>query len=141
MVRALMSPAPERLAVFLHSGEYDRVHQGLSIAVSGASAGRSVEVYFFWWALERLIRDDLDAPDFGPGREELSQDFVDRGFPTLRQLLEAARSSGRVRLFACSGSLGILDETPAAIATRIDELVGWSAILERTAGVTDRFLL
>ena len=131
----------ERLAIFLHSGDYDRVQQGLSIAVSGAAAGRPVDVFFFWWALDRLVRDDLDAPDFGPGREILSEEFTEKGFPTLRELLAAAKSTGQVRLVACSGSLAILGKTPLAVEGKVDEVVGWAAILERTAGVTDRFLL
>lgn len=130
----------ERLAVFLHSGDYDRVHQGFSIAASAASAGRQVDVYLFWWALDRLIRDDLDEPNFGPGHEELSEDFTEKGFPTIRVLLEAAWASGNMRMHACSGSLAILGKTPAAIEGKVDELVGWAAILERTAGVTDRFV-
>ena len=130
-----------KLAIFLHSGDYDRVHQGLSIAVAGASAGRKVEVYFFWWALDRLIRDDLDVPLFGPERAELADDFTEKGFPTIRELIAAARSSGLVRLHACSGSLAILGKTAEAIEGKVDELVGWAAILERTAAVTDRFLL
>ena len=129
------------LAVFLHSGDYDRVQQGLAIAVSGAAAGRRVDVFFFWWALDRLIRDDLDAPDFGPGREILSEEFVEKGLPTLRALLGAARETGSVRLYACSGSLAILGKTPLAVEGKVDEVVGWAAILERTAGVTDRFVI
>jgi peroxiredoxin family protein len=130
-----------RLAIFLHSGDYDRVHQGLAIAVAGSSAGREVDVFFFWWALDRLLRDTLDEPDFGPGREALAEDFVERGFPTIRQLLEAARSSGKVHLFACSGSLAILGKTAEALHGKVDGLIGWSTILDRTAGITDRFQL
>jgi len=130
-----------RLAIFLQSGDYDRVHQGFSIAVTAATTGRQVEVFLFWWALERLLRDDLDAPDFGPGREEMAEEFVERGFPTIRQLLEAARASGRVRIFACTGSMAILGFTPPAVQDKVDELVGWSTILDRTAGVVDRFVL
>ncbi|HCF59461.1 MAG TPA: hypothetical protein DFS52_15890 [Myxococcales bacterium] len=130
----------DRVAVFLHSGDYDRVQQGLSIAVSAASAGREADVFFFWWALDRLIRDDLDTPVF-PGHEDLEEEFVERGFPTLRQLIEAARESGKVRLYACSGSLAILGKTAQAVQGKVDDLVGWATILDRTAGVTDRFQL
>lgn len=130
----------DRVAVFLHSSDYDRVQQGLSIAVAAASAGREADVFFFWWALDRLIRDDLDAPSF-PGHEDLEEEFVERGFPTIRQLIEAARESGKVRLFACSGSLAILGKTAQAVQGKVDDLVGWATILDRTAGVTDRFLL
>lgn len=131
----------ERLAIFLHSGDYDRVHQGLAIAVAGATSGRSVDVFFFWWALDRLLRDDLDAPAFGPGREDVTDSFHEKGFPTIRQLLQAARESGRVRTYACSGSLAVLGKTPLATEGKVDEIVGWAAILEKTAGVTDRFTL
>ncbi len=129
----------QRLAIFLHGGDYDRVHQGLAVAVSAASAGRTVDVYFFWWALDRLLRGALDEPDFGPGREHLAEDFLERGFPSIRQLLEAARESGLVRLYACSGSLAILGKNAGDLEGKVDGLVGWAAILERTAGVTDRF--
>lgn len=139
-----MAATGNRLVIFLHSGDYDRVHQGLSIAASGAALGRPVEIYFFWWALDRLIRGELDLPSrLGPGEqgEELAEEFAVRGHPTLRQLLEAARATGRVRLLACSGSLAILGHSPAAIVDKVDELVGWAGILDRTAGVADRFYL
>ena len=136
-----MSRPEDRLAIFLHSGDYDRVHQGLSIAAAGAASGREVDVFFFWWALDRLIRDDLDQASFGPERAELAEEFTDRGFPTLRQLLEAGRSTGNLKLYACSGSLAIIGRNAGAVQGKVDELIGWSTILDRTAGVTDRFYL
>jgi peroxiredoxin family protein len=131
-------PEPSKVAVFLHSGEYDRMHQGLSIAATAAAAGRPVEVFFFWWALERLSRDALDVPDL---REEVADAFEKRGIPTLRQLLSHLRESGRCRLYACTGSMAILDLHPSGMSARVDQLVGWSTILSLTAGVTDRFYL
>jgi peroxiredoxin family protein len=136
-----MTRRPDALALLLHSGDYAVMHQAFSIAAAGAASGRTVDLFFFWWALERLIRDDLDAPKLGPGREALEEDFTERGFPTLRQLLEAARATGKVKLFACSGSLAILGHTAQSIQGKVDELVGWATILDRTAGVTDRFFL
>lgn len=137
-----MSPAPgsATLAIFLHSGDYDRVHQGLSIAASGAALGRRVEVYFFWWALERLLTGRLDEADF-PGREDIAARFEARGLPTLRALLGHLRGSGQVMLIGCSGSLAALGLTAAHADGQVDTLLGWTAILARTEGVTDRFYL
>ena len=67
-----MAAGSDKVAVFLHDGAWDRMHQGLSIAASAVAVGRRVEVYFFWWALERIAKDQLDEPDFGPGREEVA---------------------------------------------------------------------
>ncbi len=129
-----------RLAVFVHSGEYDRVHQALSIAAAAATSGRPVDVFFFWWALDRLARGDLESPDFGVGRKDLTERFVDEKFPTAGQLLTAARAGG-ARVFACTGSMAILGHKPSAFEGKVDGVVGWSAILDMTAGVTDRFYL
>ena len=128
------------LAIFLHSGAYDRLHQGLSIAASGAALGRRVDVYFFWWALERLLTDRLDEPDF-PEREDVASRFEARGLPSLRSLLGHLRDADPVTLVACTGSLAALGLTPAQAEGRVDTLLGWTAILTLTAGVTDRFYL
>jgi peroxiredoxin family protein len=133
-------PVSATLAIFLHSDAYDRLHQGLSIAAAGAALGRPVEVYFFWWALERLLTDRLDEPDF-PEREDVTNRFEARGLPTLRSLLQHLRNSPQVSLVACTGSMAALGLTPAQAEGRVDTLLGWSSILARTAGVTDRFYL
>ena len=116
------------------------MHQGLSIAASGAALGRRVEVYFFWWALERLLTGRLDEPDF-PEREDIASRFEARGLPTLRALLGHLRASEQVTLIGCSGSLAAIGLNPADAEGKVDTLLGWTAILARTAGLTDRFYL
>ncbi|RKH51301.1 hypothetical protein D7Y23_10645 [Corallococcus sp. AB050B] len=135
-----VSAPDNRVVVFLHSGEYDRVHQGLSIAAAATAAERRVEVYLFWWALERFLMDRLDEPDF-TGREDVSDRFEARGMPTVRALLTHVRESGLGTVAGCTGSLGALGSESKAGGSGIDVWLGWSAILQRTAGVTDRFYL
>src|SRR5450631_559557 len=88
-----------RLAIFLHSGDYDRLHQGAAIAAAGAAANRPVEVYFFWWALERLAAGQLARPSFTHACDETRADalahrFEERAYPTAATLLDSARRSG-----------------------------------------------
>ncbi|HZJ54465.1 MAG TPA: hypothetical protein VFD38_10045 [Myxococcaceae bacterium] len=82
----------------------------------------------------------MDEPDF-PEREDVGARFEARGLPTLRSLLTHLRESGQVTLVACTGSLAALGLTPSDAQGRVDTLLGWTAILSRTAGVTDRFYL
>jgi len=127
------------VCVFLHRGEYDALHQGLSIAAAATAMGRRVEVYFFWWALDRLVADRLDVPDLE--RDEVNATMELRGVPTLRQLLNIVRDSGQATLFACTGSMASLGLNPPQVEPKVDQLIGWAAILQRTAGATDRFTL
>jgi peroxiredoxin family protein len=117
------------------------MHQGLSIAAAGAAVGRPVQIFLFWWALERVAQDRLDEPDLGPHREDHADRLEARGVPTLRQLLAHVRESGRCTVYACSGSLGALALTAPDVEGRVDGLLGWTSILSLTEGVTDRFYL
>ena len=122
------------VCIFLHRGEYDAVHQGVSIAAAATALGRKVELYFFWWALERLAKDTLDEPDLE--RDDVNATMELRGVPTIRQLLDVERDSGNATLFACTGSMASIGLTPPDVEPKVDALIGWTAILQRTAGVT-----
>lgn len=128
------------VCVFLHRGEYDAVHQGLSIAAAAVSMGRKVELYFFWFALERLVRGNLDEPDL-EGRDDVNATMELRQVPTIRQLLDVVRDSGQATLLACTGSMASLGLNPPDVEPKVDTLIGWTSILGRTQGVTDRFFV
>ena len=129
-----------RVAVFLHSGDYDRVHQGAAIAAAAAAGGRPVEVFFFWWALRRLVNGGLATPEFAD-EAELSHRFEARSYPTAAALLASARATGHCRVFACSASMEMLGLRPTQLEPLVDTILGWSGILERTQGIADRFYL
>lgn len=128
------------VCVFLHRGEYDAVHQGVSTAAAAVAMGRKVELYFFWFALERLVRGQLDEPDL-EGRDDVNATMELRQVPTIRQLLDVVRDSGLATIFACTGSMASLGLTPPDVEPKVDSLIGWTSILARTQGVTDRFFL
>ena len=136
----------KRVAIFVHSGDYDRLHQAASIAAAATAAGRDVQVFFFWWALDRLCADGLEEPVFRQGAAppaaiEAAEDAFEGGYPSAGALLEVARSTGKCTTYACSASAGLLGRRPDTIADRVDQVVGWNAILSLTAGVVDRFYL
>ena len=85
--------------------------------------------------------DRLDEPDFHPPRPDVADRFEARGLPTARALLTHLRESGRCLVVACSGSLAALGRDASAAAPRVDQVLGWTGILQRTAGVVDRFYL
>ncbi len=130
------------MAVFLHSGDYDRLHQGLSIAAAAAAAGRSVLILFFWWALDRLAANRLEpsSADFERWPKEVASRVEEGKFPTAAALLDAARKGG-AQVYACTGSLAILGHRPDALEGKVDAFLGWASILDLTQGITDRFYL
>lgn len=126
------------VVIFLQRGEYESMHQGLAVAAAAVAMGRSVELYFSWWALERLALDKLSEADL-PGRADVADRLEANGAPTLSELYRHVRESKRCAAFACSGSLAALGLRPEQVETKVDQVMGWVGILQRTAGVTDRF--
>ena len=116
---ATLMPDLPPIAVFLHDGSYDRVHQGFSIAASAVATGRRADVFLFWWALERVVQGRVDEPEFGAGREPHEAHFEQRGMPTIRQLMAHARESALCRIHACTGSIGPLPFTPAELEAKV----------------------
>jgi peroxiredoxin family protein len=130
-----------RVAIFVHGGEYDRVHEALSIAAAAVSCEKHADVFLFWWALERFAQGRLDEPDFAGGREDVVDRFEDRRVPTLRSLWTYLRESGECTVYACTGSMQILGIKREALEPWVDQFIGWSTIFQLTAGVADRFSL
>jgi peroxiredoxin family protein len=128
----------DRVVIFVHSGDYDRLHEAMSVAATAAAAGRAVDVVFSWFALEALVLDRLATPTF-PNRPEVEAAFEDRSFPTAAALAQAARASGTCTFYGCTGSAGILGLRPDRVAEVVDHAVGWSTILQVTRAAIDRF--
>lgn len=133
-------PRSERVAIFLHSGEYDRLQQGCAIAATAAASGRQVELVFLWFAAEALLQGKLARPHF-PGREDLAERFEADNYPTAQALLEAARSTGRCTTYACTASTALMGGAPDHVAELVDHHVGLATILQATSGIVDRFYL
>jgi len=131
----------EKVAIFLHSGDYDRIHQGLSIAAAAVASGRPALILFFWWALDRLAGNRLEPDDSDFGKwPAIAERMSEGSFPSAAALLKSARDGG-AKVFACTGSLAILGHRPDALENKVDGFLGWAAILDATHGVTDRFYL
>ncbi len=133
-----------RVAIFLHAADYDRLHQGASIAATATALGRDVQLFFFWWALDALARGALSSPSFAHVAGEAgarATEAFEEGAPTAAELLEAARATGKCRTYACSASARFVGLRPEALEPLVDQVAGWSSILALTEGVVDRYYL
>jgi peroxiredoxin family protein len=125
------------LIVFMTRGDYEAMHLGLSAALAAVSGGRKVELFFFWFALERLAKGRMVEADV---RADVADAMEKRQVPTLKELYQQVRQSGLSTSFACSGSVAAIGLLPTDVEPHVDALIGWPSILQRTRGATDRFV-
>ena len=128
----------DRVAIFLHSGDFDRLHQGFSIASSAHALGRSVDLYFFWWALKWL---DSGETENTARFNEIEERLESLGYPSLTDLIDHLRQSGGCTFYACTASIRAVGADADRVQRKVDHLVGWASILELTRTVTERYYL
>lgn len=115
----------DRLLILAHGGTWDRRFQISSLAASEAAAGKGVDIALFFGALRAWVADEWDALD--PASPVTESRLESLALPPLTSMLEPARSTGRLRLYACSASLRILELDAGEAQSRVDAILGWQS--------------
>ncbi|MBI2860446.1 MAG: DsrE/DsrF/DrsH-like family protein [Chloroflexi bacterium] len=74
----------EKLTIVMFSGDLDRALAGFMLATTGASMGMDVNMYFTFWGLDILKKNDGRIRSKGILRKALH--FIDRGGPSRLRL-------------------------------------------------------
>lgn len=124
-----MNKHKKGLGLVFHSGSYDRVYHGLSIALSALALEREVRFFFTYWALEYLKegkRPSLKLDKEACLHKEIIEKNIKRGhISEIDELFTQAKRMG-AKFYACTNSMGLLN-----IAR--DELIG---IVDKSMGIT-----
>jgi peroxiredoxin family protein len=131
--RADQPPGVERsydqrmIAVFLESGEPQRLYTGLSLLVSAAADGRPARALVGFGALAPMLAErlDLDAPD-----------IVDRDtfVRTLTELRDTALALEDCRVWACAAAVEATGTDRALVEARLHGVLSTPRFLREVAG-------
>ena len=124
------------LAVIFHSGSYDRLHHGLSIALAGLALGRPVRFFFTYWALAYLRRGggsyfhlDSEAED----HPQIIKKNMEKGHPErVSDLISQAKALGG-KFYSCTHSMSLLNITRDELIDEVDRSMGLTTFLTETA--------
>ena len=141
-VRFRYTPRMTPLAIFLHSGRYDRAYQALNLLLTAASSGRPCYLFLFYGALAGFMDGSWDHPDTiaEPGGGLASDAVLRRAFelsdmPVPSEILEmVGREEGRLTVCACSTSMKLLDLPAGEVSKRVDHVAGLATMLEMAEG-------
>ena len=130
-------PAPPRFVIFAHNATYDKLHQVATIGLTAAALGKDVMVVLLFWTIKKLAEGRIDAVDFPPeyetSAEEVRRLLHEKKVPKISEMFQEARLVGQFRLIACSAGLEYMGVDPAAVASKVDEVMGLPAILAEAA--------
>lgn len=117
-----------KIAIFAHSGDYDRIHQLTSIVTAAASSGMEVHIFFSFWALMQLVKGQMDKIRLQDQHIQFKKNFenkISEGkiYP-VSKMLKMVRKIGIVKIYACSASMAILDIKQDDLSEEVDNVMG-----------------
>jgi peroxiredoxin family protein len=139
----------EKMTLILFSGEMDKALAAFNIAVGGASSGMDVTIFFTFWGLNVIKRNEGSIKSKGIMRNMLN--FMNRGgakrlplskfhmmgmgkammqrlmkdinFPQVDELIKLAKELD-VKFIACTTTMGMMGITRDAFIPEVDTFAG-----------------
>ena len=139
----------EKMTIVVFSGELDKALAAFTIATTGASMGMDVTMFFTFWGLDIIKKNEGGIQSTGLMRKMFN--FMDRGgsrrlklskfhmfglgtwmmkklmkdvkHPTIDELIAMAKEMG-VKLIACTTTIGITGLGEEAFRDEVDNLAG-----------------
>lgn len=132
-----MSIEKKGLAIIFHSGAYDRLYHGLSIALAALALGRDVKLFFTYWALEYLRRGKKDTFELqiqDEAQRKIIENHISKGhIQEFAEVIAQAKAMG-AKIYACTNSMGVLNIARDELVEEVGKSTGITAFLTETAG-------
>ncbi len=157
---------PEKVTLVVFSGEMDKALAAFNIAIGAASMGMEVSMFFTFWGLNIIKKNQGPIKSRGTMRKMLN--FMNRGgskrihlskfhmmglgtwmmkrlmkdinFPQLEELMSMAKEMG-VKFIACTTSMGIMGISKEAFIPEVDSFAGVATYLaEAKEGKVNLFI-
>ncbi|MFQ5736524.1 MAG: DsrE/DsrF/DrsH-like family protein [Thermodesulfobacteriota bacterium] len=124
----------ERLCIFLHSGSYDRVYQAMSITNVVLATGGEAYLFFSYGALKRLVKGRTDdvviEGEAAPFKDDLERNLKRGTLDSISEMIDTARRFGRVKIYACTASMAVLNIARNELEDVVDASMGLVAFLD-----------
>jgi peroxiredoxin family protein len=156
----------ERITLIVFSGELDKALAAFNLAIGAASMGMEVSMFFTFWGLNVIKRNEGGIKSKGIMRRMLN--FMNRGgskrlhlskfhmlgmgtwmmkqlmkdvnFPQLEELMAMANGMG-VKFIACTTSMGLMGISKEAFIPEVDSFAGVATYLaEAKEGKVNLFI-
>lgn len=111
----------------LHSGEFDKIFEGVSLAAAAVASGYSVRVLLTFFALHKLAKGDFDTIG-----EEFHSRAASLNLEPPSKMLEAARVLGDLKIYACPTSMKLMSVTARELEGKVDDVVGLVTFLRES---------
>lgn len=122
-----MNDVKTNLAIIFHSGSFDRIYNGLSIALTEMSIGKNAKLLFTYWSLEYVRRDNSSMLNLDSEAEKyraiIEKNIEKRHLEPISDLFTLTKKLGG-KIYVCVSSMSLMDLKPDEIIDEVDGIIG-----------------
>lgn len=127
----------KKLALIVHSGTLDKLYCAFILGSTATSMGWEAHLYFTFWGLQALVKGAMEKAGLPseykqmekPMREKLKQ----MKYPSPYELLKRMKSSGLLKIYACTPSMEMFGIKREDLIPEVDEMAGAATFLNVAA--------
>jgi|GEM_PF-577069 peroxiredoxin family protein len=136
------------LAIIFHSGTYDRVNHGLSLALASLAMGNKVRMFFTHLSLKYLIKNESESDfmallTFSEDDEYYKtrfENFLREGhIHSIQELLKECKTL-KGEIYVCAASMALLNITRDELIPEVDKTAGITTFLSEVNGFQILFI-
>ncbi len=131
------------LGIIFHSGSFDRLYHGISVALAALAMGWETKFFFTYWSLEYLKKGSnvsLKLDSEGEDNRGILEKNIKMGhMMNISELLGQAKEMG-AKFYVCTNSMGLLNIARDELVEEVDKSMGVTTFLTETAGYTMLFI-
>jgi peroxiredoxin family protein len=123
-----------KIALIVASERLDKLFPAITLATTAAISGWEAELFFTFWgllALKKGYEPSEVSLDYQAYQDRLKEALASGSMPGWRTVLEQGVATGRVRIYACSSSLGMFGMTAGDLEEYVDSVAGAATFLGR----------
>jgi peroxiredoxin family protein len=123
-----------KIAIIVASEKLDKLFPAATLATTGALSGWEAELFFTFWgllALRKGYESSGVSGDYKMYEGKLKEALNSGAMPGWKAVLEQGKKTGRVRIYACSATLGLFGMKPEDLEGFVDDVAGASTFLAR----------
>jgi len=123
-----------KISIIVASDKLDKLIPAVTLASSAAITGWEAELFFTFWGLLTLKKDyepSEVSSDYKIYQEALEKAVASNSMPGWREVLAQGRKTGKLKIYACSITMGLLGVSEEQLDDYVDNIVGVAYFLNR----------
>ena len=121
-----------KIALIVSSEKLDKLFPAVTLATTAAVSGWEALLFFTFWgllALKKGYEPGDVSQDYQAYSGRLKDALASGSIPGWRTVLQQGKATGKVRIYACSTSLGLLGLKETDLEGYVDGVVGAATFL------------